>query len=204
MVLENQQVQYEQAAQNRNSAKVPASVLGAGQIATLLPVSSNEGSRSSRIGIDQISRSNGSGNVGAFRQVASLITGGKDAAVTARSWCSPGRVASLVSDQAQRPFGVYATNRTQANSVGAQHVFDDDYFFICADLGKPKGDHGQVTKQQRGRKAEQRDSHSLSAQSQQPRQQQQAHADTSEQARKSGSENLHVTTLTRLREVCLG
>jgi hypothetical protein len=204
MLLENQEVQYEQAAQDRNTAKVPASVFGTGRIATLLPVSSYEGSRGSRIGIDQISRSNGSGEVGAFRQVASLISGGKDAAVAARSWCSPGRIAGLVSDQTQRPFGINATDRTQANSVGAQYVFDDNHFFICADFGKPEGNHGQVTKQQRGRKAEQRDSQSLSAQSQQPSQQQQAQAYTSEQARKSGSENLHVTTLTRLREVCLG
>ena len=204
MLLENQEVQDEQAEQNGNATKVPASVFGAWPIATLLPVSSDEGSWGSRIGVDQISRPNGSGQVGAFRQMASLIAGGKDAAVTTRSWGSPGRVASLISDQAQRPFGINATDRTQAYSVGAQYVFDDNHFFICADFGKPEGNHGQVTKQQRGRKAEQRDSHSLSAQSQQPRQQQQAKADTSEQARKSGSENLHVTTLTRLREVCLG
>lgn len=204
MVLENQQVQHEQAAENRKAAEVPTGVFGAWQIATLLPVSSDEGSWCSRIGVDQISRPNGSGEVGAFRQMAALIAGGKDAAVAARSWCSPGRVASLVGNQAQRPFGINATDRTKAYSVGTQHVFNDDHFFICADFGKPKGNHSQVTKQQRGWKAYQGDNYSLSAQGEQPRQQQQAQAHAGEQARKSGSENLHVTTLTRLREVCLG
>lgn len=204
MVLENQQVQQEQAAENCNAAEVPAGLLSAWQIAALLPVSADKGSWGSRIGVDQISRPNGSGEVGAFRQMAALIAGGKDAAVTARSWCSPGRVASLVSDQAQRPFGINATDRTQAYPVGTQHVFNDDHFFIGADFGKPEGNHSQVTKQQRGWKTNQGDNYSLSAQGEQPRQQQQAQAHAGEQARKSGSENLHVTTLTRLREVCLG
>lgn len=204
MLLENQQVQHEQAAENRNAAEVPAGILSDWPNATLLPVSSDEGSWGSRIGVDQISRPNGSTEVGAFRQVAALIARGKDAAVTARSWGSPSRVASLVGDQTQRPFGINATDRTQAYPVGAQHVFDDDDFFIRADFGKPKGDHSQVTKQQRGWKAYQGNLNSLCAQGEQPRQQQQAQAHAGEQARESGSENLHVTTLTRLREVCLG
>lgn len=204
MALENQQVQHEQGAKNRNAAKVPMSGFGAWQIATLLPVATNVGGRSTRVGVYQVTRPNGTSEVGAFRQVASLVAGGKDAAVTARRWRSPGRVSSLVGDQSQRPFGINSSYRPQAYAVGAQHVFYDDNFFIGADLGKPEGDHSEVAKQQRGWKAEQRDGHSLSAQSQQPRQQQQAQADPSEQAGKSGSENLHVTTLTRLREVCLG
>lgn len=204
MVLENQQIQSQQEAKNYQAANMPARSFRTWHLAAPLPITTNEGRWGSRICVDQIARSDSAGQVSAFWQITALVSRGKNAAVPAGGRSTPSRVASLVGHKSERPFGIDALYGTDADAMSAQYVFDDHYLLIGADFGQPETDYREVAKQQRGRQAQQSSHRSLVDTGDDQRQQQDADDRAGEQPGEFGSENLHDSTLTRLREVCLG
>ena len=95
-MLETQRGSEHQCGDCRNLANAPLAFDGGNLVSTLLPESSDVGCGSSGVAANEISWSNGSGDVGALGEVLSLVAGGKDAAVATRSWSTPGRYLAFI------------------------------------------------------------------------------------------------------------
>lgn len=107
-------------------------------VSSLLPNSSDVGSRGTRVTANQITWTNSAGDVGAFGQVLSLVARGKDAAVPTRRRGTPGGYLSLVGRNCQGPAGVDEPNGAPADFVHSEDI--DNLYALVTDLnsGKPK------------------------------------------------------------------
>lgn len=204
MQLERNQIECEQCSQNHNSFDVPTGRFAGYTRLALFPEPSDVSGRGSRVTADQVTGSNGASKVGALGKVRTLIFGCKDAAVTTRGWSTPSAVSGFFGEQGQRPFGVNAFDCREAHIVSSQNVVNLNHFFCDANLWNPKNNQREIGKQSRGRGARDCNCNTLAHQGEYPGEQENANAHTGEQPGEFGSEDLHVTTLTRAREVCIG
>ena len=198
-MLETQRGSEYQNGNYRNLANAPLAFDSGIQTTSLLPESSDVGSGSSGFAADEISWSNGSGDVGALGEVLSLVAGGKDAAVATRSWSSPGRYFAFVGGDCKRPAGVDELYGTPADVVHSEDI--DNLYALFAHLnpGKPKEKQGAHPYQSHSWQGYERDCEPLANQNHEPGE---SHYDD---ARKSygpagaGSEYLHAKSLACLR-----
>ena len=141
-MLETQRGSEYQNGNYRNLANAPLAFDSGIQTSPLLPESSDVGSGSSGFAADEISWSNGSGDVGALGEVLSLVAGGKDAAVATRSWSTPGRYLAFICGDCECPAGVDELYGTPADVVLSEDI--DNFYALFAHFnpGKPKEQEG--------------------------------------------------------------
>lgn len=203
MKLERNQIRRHQDGEQHNSTDVPLGLFN-DLTASLLPQPSDVGGWSPGVTTDQIARSNRAGQIGALGQMRSLIPRGKNAAVATWSWSAPGAVLGLFGEEGERPLGVNAFDRAQTQSVAAQNVFN--YYLTVGDthLWGVEGDQGKVAKQQGGWQAVDCCCETKVYQGDAPTKQQHTDACAGEHPGESRAKDLHVTTLTRSKEVWVG
>ena len=116
-MLETQRSSKYQSGDCRNLANAPLAFDGGNLVSSLLPEPSDVSCGSSGVAADEISWSNGSGDVGAFGKVLTLVAGCEDAAVTAGSWSSPSGYLATFGGYGQCPASVDELYGTPANLV---------------------------------------------------------------------------------------
>ena len=200
-MLETQRGSEHQCGDCRNLANAPLAFDGGNLVSTLLPESSDVGSCSSGVAANEISWSNGSGDVGAFGEMLSLVAGGKDAAVATRSWSTPGSYFAFVGGDCERPAGVDELYGTPADVVLSEDI--DNLYALFAHLnpGKPKEQHGARRYQSHSGQGHKCDSESFANQNHEPGKGHYDHARKSYGPTGSGSEYLHAKSLACLRGV---
>jgi len=194
-MLETQRGSEHQCGDCRNLANAPLAFDGGNLVSTLLPESSDVGSGSSGVAADEISWSNGSGDVGALGEVLSLVAGGKDAAVATRSWSTPGRYFAFICSDCERPSGVDELYGTPADVVLSEDI--DNLYALFADFnpGRPKEQHGARRYQSHSGQGHKCDSESFANQNHEPGKGHYDHARKSYGPAGSGSEYLHAKSL---------
>lgn len=204
MQLERDQIQCEQRNQNYDSFDVPMGGFTRDAWLALFPQSSDVGGRSTGIATYQVPGSNSTGQVGALRKVRTLVSGGKNAGMTTRGWSAPGAVLALFSEKGQSPLGIYSLYRRETYVVGSQNVVNLNHFLSDAHFWNPENNQREIGEQSRGWGACNCNGDSLGYQGKDPCQQQYSDAHAGKQTGELGSKDLHVTTLTRAEEVCIG
>lgn len=193
---QNQQLGFVPANADHVSDHTPDLFLG-------FPVAANRSRSGSGISVDQITRSYGSGQIGAFRQVLPKVAAGKDTGVSAGCGCGPaGDSLAARQIQRKRPAGVYSCNGTHGNPVAAENVLDNYYLLAHLNLREPKEHHGDVTNQCRHSRALQHSDYAVSCKD---AQQCQSHGncdDYREHSRGLSNENLHIPSVAVNRGVC--
>jgi hypothetical protein len=194
-MLETQRGSEYQNGNYRNLANAPLTFDSGIQTASLLPESSDVSSCSSGVAADEISWSNGSGDVGAFGEMLSLVAGGKDAAVATRSWSTPGSYFAFICSDCERPSGVDELYCTPADVVLSEDI--DNLYALFAHLnpGKPKEQHGARRYQSHSGQGHKCDSESFANQNHEPGKGHYDHARKSYGPAGSGSEYLHAKSL---------
>ena len=167
----------------------------------LLPESSNVSSGSARVAADEIARTHGAGDVGAFGEMLPLVAGGKDAAVTARSWSTPGRYFAFICSDCERPSGVDELYGTPADVVLSEDI--DNLYALFADFnpGKPKEQEGAHRYQSHSWQGYKRYCEPFAYQNHEPGESHDDDARKSYGPAGSGSEYLHAKSLACLRGV---
>lgn len=204
MRLKRDEIQREQRSQNHDSFNVPTSGFARDRWLALLPQSSYVGSRSSRVTANQVARSHRSSQVGTLWQMRALVSGSEKAAVATGSWSAPGAVLRFFGEQSKRPLRVDALDCREADVMRSEDVVDLNHFLAHAHFGNPEANQREICEQRRGGCTCHRNGRTLTDQGEYPGQQQDCNAHAGEQPGESGSEDLHVTTLTRAKEVCIG
>ena len=204
MALKGKQIKSEQNAQYQYSWPEPDTLLDQLTVSSLLPESADVGGGSARVTADEVSRPHGSSEISALRQVRSLISRGKDAAVAAGRGSSPGAVPGFVSEESERPLGVNSLDGAQADSVAPQNVLNLNLVLRDADLWRVEGYQGKVAKEQGGWQAHNRHGNPSAQQGNHPAEKQDTNCCGSQHSGESRTEDLHVTTLTRSKEVWVG
>lgn len=200
-MLETKPRNYEDNGKHHNLAYVPPTRHLSLAISVLLPDSSDVCGSGSRIAGNQITRSNGSGNVGALGEMLALVAGGEDATVSPRGRRSPSSNFAFVSGDCKSPTGVDDSNRSPANHVLSENVDDLDSAVTHFNPWKPEQKQSYGDDQDGCRKREKRCSDSLAYE---------YHAQSGDHDYRSrhrygpagtGSEHLHPRSLSRPREV---
>ena len=194
-MLETQRGSEYQNGNYRNLADAPLAFDSGIQTTSLLPESSDVGSGSSGFAADEISWSNGSGDVGALGEVLSLVAGGKDAAVATGSWSTPCRYFAFICGDCERPAGVDELYGTPADVVLSEDI--DNLYALFADFnpGRPKEQHGARRYQSHSGQGHKCDSESFANQNHEPGKGHYDHARKSYGPAGSGSEYLHAKSL---------
>ena len=200
-MLETQRGSKYQSGDCRNLANAPLAFDGGNLVSMLFPESSDVSSCSSGVAANEISWSNGSGDVGALGEVLSLVAGGKDAVVATGSWSTPGSYFAFVGGYCERPTGVDELYCTPADLVLSEDI--DNFYALFAHFnpGKPKEQQGAHPYQSHSWQGYERDCEPFAYQNHEPGE---SHNDD---ARKrycpagSGSEYLHAKSLACLGEV---
>ena len=200
-MLETQRGSEYQSGDCRNLANAPLAFDGGNLVSTLIPESSDVGSCSSGVAANEISWSNGSGDVGALGKMLSLVAGGKDAAVATRSWSTPGSYFAFICGDCERPAGVDELYGTPADVVLSEDI--DNLYALFADLnpGKPKEQQGAHRYQSHSWQGYKRDCETLAYQNHEPGESHDDDARKSYGPAGTGSEYLHAKSLACLREV---
>ncbi len=197
-MLETQRGCEHQCGDYRNLANAPLAFDGGNLVSTLLPESSDVGCG---FAADEISWSNGSGDVGALGEMLSLVAGGKDAAVATRSWSTPGRYFAFICGDCERPAGVDELYGTPADVVLSEDIDNLYALFVDFNPGRPKEQHGARRYQSHSGQGHKCDSESFANQNHEPGKGHYDHARKSYGPAGSGSEYLHAKSLACLRGV---
>ena len=200
-MLETQRGSEYQNGNYRNLANAPLAFDSGIQTTSLLPESSDVGSGSSGFAADEISWSNGSGDVGALGEVLSLVAGGKDAAVATRSWSTPGRYLAFICGDCERPAGVDELYCTPADLVLSEDIENFYAFFAHFNPGKPKEQQGAHRYESHSWQGYKRDCEPFAYQNHEPGESHDDDARKSYGPAGSGSEYLHAKSLACLRGV---
>jgi hypothetical protein len=202
LLAKNYEVQNDKSCKASELAKVPAdnslSVLleGSNSISPLFPVASNGRSGSTRVGADEIPRSNGAGDVGALWQVLTLLPTGKDAGVSSRCGCRPaGDALAALKIERKGPASVDSRDRTHGNPEGSYYVSDHNLVFSNLNPGKPKEHQGAQGNGKNQWNAQKSCPDPLRHQDAGKRQDQGSDYDNREESRGLSYENLHVTSV---------
>ena len=114
---------------------------------------SKEGGRSPRVSVDQIAWPYGAEQVTGLGQVFTLILGGKECCVPARSWCTPGNVFAALGVNLESPAGIDSFDGAEGDSVASEDVYESNRVFIEANFWIEKENPGELAKQQSSRQA---------------------------------------------------
>lgn len=98
-----------------------------GEATLIFPEPSDVGSSSSRLGIDQISGPNGSGQVAGLGEVATLIFRGEEGGVSAGSGSSPSGVLLFPNEECQSPAGVDSRDYFKWDFDGSKDIHEPDF-----------------------------------------------------------------------------
>jgi len=200
-MLETQRGSKYQSGDCRNLANAPLAFDGGNLVSMSFPESSDVSSCSSGVAANEISWSNGSGDVGALGKVLSLVAGGKDAVVATGSWSTPGRYLAFICGDCERPAGVDELYGTPADGVLAEDIDNLYALFAHFNPGKPKEQQGAHRYQSNSWQRYKRDSESLAYQNHEPGESHDDEARKSYGPAGSGSEYLHAKSLACLRGV---
>jgi len=200
-MLETQRGSEYQNGNYRNLANAPLAFDSGIQTTSLLPESSDVGSGSSGFAADEISWSNGSGDVGALGEVLSLVAGGKDAAVATGSWSTPCRYFAFICGDCERPAGVDELYGTPADVVLSEDIDNLYALFAHFNPGKPKEQQGAHRYQSHSWQGYKRDCEPFAYQNHEPGESHDDDARKSYGPAGSGSEYLHAKSLACLRGV---
>jgi len=200
-MLETQRGSKSQSGYCCNLANAPLAFDSGKLVSTLLPKSSDVGCGSSGVAANEISWSNGSGDVGAFGEMLSLVAGGKDAAVATRSWSTPGSYFAFVGGDCERPAGVDELYGTPADVVLSEDIDNLYALFAHFNPGKPKEQQGAHRYQSHSWQGYKRDCEPFAYQNHEPRESHDDDARKSYGPAGSGSEYLHAKSLACLGEV---
>jgi len=201
LLVENNKVQNHQSTKASQLAEVPGdnnlSVFLEGTcISLLLPVAANGRSSSTGISADEISRSNGAGEVGALGQMLTLLSAGEDAGVSSRCGCRPAADAlATVEVERKSPARVDSCDLLHGDLEGSNHVLDYNLVFTHLNPGKPKENQGAKDNCQNQGSAQK---HSRDAIGGKDAGQSQRHGNDDgnrEVSRGLSNENLHVTSV---------
>ena len=205
----NYKVQCNQSGQNSQLAEMPAHnnfgffLDRAAALSLLFPVAANGCCSSARIGADQISRSNGSGEVSAFGQMLALLAAREDAGVSAGCSCGPARdLFTAIEVDFQGPTGVNSSDLAHGDFVGSSNVLDYNFCFADLNPGKPKEHQGAKDYGRNQGSALQGSSNAIGGKD---AHQSERHGDNDnnrEISRGSSNENLHATSVAGNRRVC--
>ena len=144
LTAQNNNIESNQTEQHRELNNVPADqnlavILEGTLISLLLPVAADGCCRSTGIGADQISGSNGASKIGALWQMLSLLATGKDAGVSTGCGCRPaGDLLAAFQIQSQCPAGVDSCDLAHGHPKASGDVLDYNNVFTHLNPGKPK------------------------------------------------------------------
>ena len=148
LLVEDNKVQNHKSTKASQLAEVPGDshfgvFLDGASVSLLLPITANGGCSSTGIGADQISGSNGAGEVGALGQMLTLLTASEDAGVTTGCSCRPaGDALAAFEVERKSPAGVDSCDLLHGNLEGSNHVLDYNLVFTDLNPGKPKEHQG--------------------------------------------------------------
>lgn len=201
LLVENQKVQNHQSTKAGQLAEVPGDsdfgvFFEGARVSLLFPVAANGGCSSTGIGADQISGSNGAGEVGALGQMLTLLSASEDAGVSSRCSCRPaGDALAVLQVERKSPAGVDSCDLLHGNLEGFNHVLDYNFVFTHLKPGKPKEHQGAKDYVQNQGSAQK---HSRDAIGGKDAGQSQRHGNDDgnrEVSRGLSNENLHVTSV---------
>ncbi len=148
LLVENNKVQNHQSSKAGQLAEVPSDndfgiFLEGASVSLLFPVTANGRRSSTGIGADQISRSNGAGEVGALGQMLTLLTASEDAGVSSGCSCRPtGDAFTTFEVESKSPAGIDSCDFLHGNPEGSNDVLDHNLVFTDLNPGKPKEHQG--------------------------------------------------------------
>jgi hypothetical protein len=200
-MLETQCSRNEQDRNKSNLSEVDFAFHDYRSTFALLPESSNVSGGSSRVAADEIARTHGAGDVGAFGEMLPLVAGGKDAAVTARCWSTPSGYFASLGSYGQRPASVNEFDGTPTDFVLSEDIDDSYEFFSHLNSGKPKEQQRQGTNQGHSWKRSQSICEALAHEDYQPRKSHDCDAGHRNSSSGAGSEYLHAMSLACNEEV---
>ena len=176
-------------------------VLSAGSV---FPESSNVSGSSTGISVDQISWPNSAGQVGAFRQVRTLILGSENAGMATGRRSAPSAVFLGSGVDSQREASVDAFDSTEVYGVLAEDVANANQVVLDANFWKPEHNNRQATKKQHDWKRANGSLNTQSNAAHKPGQRQNADANGGQNSGKPRVKNFHVNTLASIEEACVG
>ena len=147
-LVENNKVQNHQSTKASQLAEVPGDndfgiFFEGASVSLLFPVAAYGSRSSTGIGADQISWSNGAGEVGALGQVLTLLTASEDAGVSSGCSCRPAADALATFEvESKSPAGVDSCDLLHGNLEGSNDVLDYNFGFTYLNPGKPKEHQG--------------------------------------------------------------
>lgn len=194
-MLETQRSSENQRGDGGNFADVPFTLNLSAIVSALLPESSDVSCSCSRVASHQISGSNGPCDVGALGKVLSLVAGGEDAAVTARSGGSPRGYLAAFGGYGQCPAGVDELDCAPADLVLSKDVYDSYSVISNLNSGKPKEQQGSSHNQGNSWQGNDRNCHPLSHKNYHPGKHHYDCACYGDGPAGSGSEYLHAMSL---------
>ena len=201
MSAKHQNIQRHQSSQANQLAEVPADhnlgiILERAAISLLLPVATDGCGCSAGIGADQVSGSNGAGEVGALWQMLTLFSAREDAGVSARCSCRPaGDLFVGLEVDSQCPAGIDSGDLIHGNLEGASDVFDHNFVFAHLNPGKPKEQQRSVNDGQNQGSAEKNTGDAIGCKDAGESQRHGTNDDYREVSRGLSNENLHVTSV---------
>ena len=194
-MLETQRGSEYQGGYCRNLANAPLAFDSGNLVSMLLPEASDMGCSCSGVAANEISWSNGSGDVGAFGEVLSLVARGKDAAVATGSWSSPCSYFALVCGDCERPAGIDEFYGSPADFVLSEDIDNLYALFANFNPGKPKEQQGARRYQGHSWQGDKRDCESFANQNHEPGESHDDGARKSYGSAGSGTEYLHAKSL---------
>jgi len=200
-MLETQRGSEYQGGHCRNLANAPLAFDSGNLVSTLLPEASDMGCSCSGVAANEISWSNGSGDVGAFGEVLSLVARGKDAAVATGSWSSPCSYFAFFCGDCERPAGIDEFYGSPADFVLSEDIDNLYALFANFNPGKPKEQQGARRYQGHSWQGDKRDCESFANQNHEPGESHDDGARKSYGSAGSGTEYLHAKSLACPREV---
>lgn len=187
-----------------NSWPVDLAGFDALSVGSALPESSNVSGGSTGISVYQISRPHSAGQVGAFRQVRTLILGSENAGMATGRRSSPSAVFLGSGVDSQREAGVDSLDGTEVYGVFSEDVADANQVVLDANFWKPEHNQCQVTKKQHDWKRANGSLNTQSNAAHKPGQRQNADANGGQDSGKPRVKNFHVNTLASIEEACVG
>jgi hypothetical protein len=200
-LVENNKVQNHQGSKASQLAEVPGDndlsfFLEGSSISLLLPVSADGRRRSTGVGADEISRSDGSGEIGTLGQVLTLLTTSEDAGVSSRCSCRPaGDALATFEIERKRPAGVDSCDSLHGNLEGSNHVLDYNFVFTHLNSRKPKEHQGAKDNGQHQWSAQKHSRHAIGSKDAGQGQRHGNNDGNREVSRGLSNENLHVTSV---------
>lgn len=127
-----------QATQRHDQSDVDSRFHQGTVLSAALPVASDEGCCSTRIGVDEVAGPNRSREVSGLGQVLTLVSTSDHGGVSAGCGCGPDRDPTFAQKERESPLGVDAADCTPLDLVGHYDVSDVDAGLADDEPGSPE------------------------------------------------------------------